>query len=341
MRTAVIPRPGPPDVLEIQDRPTPTPAPGEVLVRVYASALNRADLAQRRGRYPAPPGVPADVPGLEYAGEVVACAPDVTARRVGDRVMGLVGGGGHAEYVVTDARTTLAIPDGLSWEEAAAIPEAFITAHDGLAQAHFARGEVVLVHAVGSGVGLAAVQLVRALGGTALGTARTPAKLEQARAHGMLAGLAVLPDVARDPAALRDALVAFVHAHTAERAPEHRGADVALDLAGGTYVNATLHALAPMGRAILIGLVAGGRDTVDLDRVLRGRLTLRGTVMRSRGLEERIATAERFAAAVLPLIADRAVHATIEAVFPLERIAEAHALLESNATTGKIVLTMR
>ena len=340
MLAAVITRPGDPDVLEIQERPTPVPGAEQVLVRVRASSLNRADLAQRRGRYPAPPGAPADIPGLEYAGEVVALGPEVRDRRVGDRVMGLVGGGGHAEYVVVHERTTMGVPEAMRWTDAGAIPEAFMTAHDALVQADLRPGETVLVHAVGSGVGLAAVQLVRAGGGRALGTARTPSKLEQARAHGMLAGLAVLPDVARDPATLRDALVAFVHAHTEERPPERRGADVALDLAGGTYVNATLHALAPMGRAILIGLVAGARDTVDLDRVLRGRLTLRGTVMRARALEERIATARRFAAEALPLFGAGALRATVDAVFPLARIAEAHALLESNATTGKVVLTL-
>ena len=340
MRAAIITRPGDPDVLTIGDRPTPTPVADQLLVRVRASALNRADLAQRRGHYPAPPGAPADVPGLEYAGEVAAVGPEVRAFAVGDRVMGLVGGGGHAEFVVVHERTALRVPERLSWIEAGAIPEVFLTAHDALAQAGFRPGETVLVHAVASGVGLAAVQLVRAFGGTALGTARTASKLDAAGAHGMHAGLALGTEVTGDATALREALVAFTHAHTAARPPETRGADVALDLVGGRYVNATLHALAPLGRAVLIGLVAGARDTVDLDRVLRARLTLRGTAMRSRPLEERIAVARRFAAEVLPRLADGTVRATVDAVFPLARIAEAHALLESNATTGKVVLTM-
>ena len=339
MRSVVITRPGAPDVLVLEERSVPEPGTEQLLVRVRATALNRADLAQRRGGYPAPPGAPADVPGLEYAGEVVALGPGAREHAVGDRVFGLVGGGGHAEYVAVHERTAVRIPDRLTWEEAAAVPEVFMTAHDALRQAAARPGETVLIHAVASGVGLAAVQLARALGLRTLGTVREGAhaagKLEAARAHGLDAGLAVPRAALADPAALRAALGDLARAHTGGR-----GADVALDLVGGAYVNATLHALAERGRHVLIGLVAGASDTVDLARVLRARLTLVGTAMRARPLEERIAVARRFAAEVVPMLADGRVRPTVDATYPLAAVAAAHARLESNDTTGKLVLTV-
>jgi putative PIG3 family NAD(P)H quinone oxidoreductase len=307
-----------------------------VLVRVRATALNRADLLQRRGAYPAPPGAPADVPGLEYAGEVAALGPGARELREGDRVMGLVGGGGYAEYVTVHERTAVRVPAALGWAEAAAVPEAFITAHDALVQGAARPGETVLVHAAASGVGLAAVQLARAMGLRALGTARTAAKLDAVRGHGAQATLAVPAETARDEPALRTLLGEFVRAGTSGR-----GADVVVDLVGGPYVNASLHAMAERGRLVLVGLVAGRSGTVDFARVLAARLALRGTVMRARPIEERIATARRFAAEVGPWLADGTVRPTIDRVLPLEAAADAHRALESDATTGKVVLTVR
>ncbi len=333
MRAIVITRPGDPEVLAVEDRPTPEPGTGEVLVRVHATALNRADLLQRRGAYPPPPGAPADVPGLEYAGEVVALGPGARELAVDDRVFGLVGGGAYAEYVVAHERTAVRIPDALGWAEAAAVPEAFMTAHDALVQADARPGDVALVHAAASGVGLAAVQLARAFGLTALGTVRTAAKLDAVRAHGAAAVLVVPRDASRDPAALGALLGDFVRAHSAGR-----GADVCVDLVGGPYVNATLHALAPHGRHVLVGLVAGREGTVDFGRVLVARLTVRGTVMRARPLEERIATARRFAREVVPLLASGAVRPTVDRVLPLDAAADAHRYLEEDASTGKVVL---
>jgi putative PIG3 family NAD(P)H quinone oxidoreductase len=334
MRAIVIARPGGPEVLEQRDVPAPAPAAGEVLVRVRAAALNRADLLQRRGAYPAPAGSPADVPGLEYAGEVAALGAGVRGLREGDRVMGLVGGGAYAEYVTAHERTAVPVPAGLGWAEAAAVPEAFMTAHDALAQAGARPGEAALVHAAASGVGLAAVQLARALGLRALGTTRTAAKVAAVRAHGAGAVLLVPPEAAADEPALRALLGAFVRGHAGA------GADVALDLAGGPYVNATLHAMAERGRVVLVGLVAGRSGAVDFGRVLAGRLTLRGTVMRSRPLEERIATARRFAAEVVPWLADATVRPTVDRVLPLAAAADAHRALEGDATTGKVVLSV-
>jgi NADPH:quinone reductase-like Zn-dependent oxidoreductase len=249
--------------------------------------------------------------------------------------MGLVGGGAYAEFVTVHERTAVPIPDGLDWPAAAAVPEAFITAHDALLQAGARPGEAALVHAAASGVGLAAVQLARALGLRVLGTARTPSKLAAVEAHGAHATLAVPPETARDAGALRALLVDFVRAHTGGR-----GADVVVDLAGGPYVDASLHAAAERGRLVLVGLVAGRSGAVDFGRVLAARLTVRGTVMRARPLEERIATARRFAAEVLPWLADGTVRPTVDRVFPLEAAADAHRALESDATTGKVVLTV-
>jgi putative PIG3 family NAD(P)H quinone oxidoreductase len=336
MRAIVIARPGGPEVLELRDVAAPVPAAEQVLVRVRATALNRADLLQRRGAYPAPPGAPADVPGLEYAGEVAALGPGARELREGDRVMGLVGGGGYAEYVTVHERTAVRVPAALGWAEAAAVPEAFITAHDALVQGAARPGETVLVHAAASGVGLAAVQLARAMGLRALGTARTAAKLDAVRGHGAQATLAVPAETARDEPALRTLLGEFVRAGTSGR-----GADVVVDLVGGPYVNASLHAMAERGRLVLVGLVAGRSGTVDFARVLAARLALRGTVMRARPIEERIATARRFAAEVGPWLADGTVRPTIDRVLPLEAAADAHRALESDATTGKVVLTVR
>lgn len=327
MRAAVITGAGGPEVLEIRDVPRPVPRDGEVLVRVRASGLNRADLLQRQGRYPAPPGAPANIPGLEIAGDVVDAGTG-TRWSVGDRVFGIIGGGGNAGFAVIHERELARIPDGFSWEDAAATPEAFITAHDALiTQAAMRTGERVLVHAVGSGVGLAAVQLVRAFGGSAFGTARTAEKIERARTLGLTDGL-VIGD---DP----NAMIAAVW-----RWSEGRGADVVLDLVGGPYLPASVEAAAPQGRIILIGLMAGRSATVNLGAVLSKRVTIRGTVLRTRPAAEKAAATEAFARDVVPLLATRAVRPVIDRVFPLDQIREAHELLESNRTFGKIVLRM-
>ena len=327
MKAAVITRPGGPEVLEIQDRPTPAPGHEQILVRVRASAINRADLLQRRGAYPAPPGAPPDIPGIEFAGEVAALGPGAREWREGDRVFGLVGGGAHAEYVVTHERAVARVPDALSWDEAGAVPEVFITAHDALRQADARPGDTVLVHAVGSGVGLAATQLARAWGMRCLGTSRTADKLERARDYGLDAGLALGADLAP--------LADFVAARTGGR-----GVNVALDLVGGPYLGATLGVVAPLGRIVLIGTMGGARGELDFGRLLRQRITLRGTVLRARPIEERIAVTRRFGTEVNSALAAGVVRAVIDSHFPLEAISRAHERLESNATFGKVGLTV-
>jgi len=330
MRAAVISAPGGPEVLHILERPRPA-LDGEdtnVLVRVVGSALNRADLIQRAGHYPAPPGVPADIPGLEFAGEVAAVGAGVTAWRVGDRVFGLVPGGAHAEFLATHADTLARVPEALDLHTAGALPEACITAHDALRQARFAPGDRVLIHAVGSGVGLAAVQLVRALGGIPYGTARSAAKLEQAAALGLEAGIVPERTAEGDPR-FADALMS---------ATNGAGVDVVLDLVGGRYVAEGVRSMAHRGRLVLIGLLAGRETSLDLSRVLSRRLQITGTVLRARPLDERIVFTRAFVDEVVPLLADGRVRAVIERTFALDDIVAAHALLGSNDTTGKLAL---
>ena len=326
MRAAIITRPGGPDVLEVQERPTPVPSDHEVLIHVHASALNRADLLQREGHYPAPPGAPADIPGLEFAGEVAALGKDVTGWREGDRVFGVVGGGGNAEYLVADAQTVARVPSVLSWTDAAAIPEAFITAHDALVtQAGVRAGESVLIHAVGSGVGLASVQLARAWRATPYGTARTASKIEKAREFGLADGIVVGDDT-------------MVIVPAVERWTTGKGIDVTLDLVAGAYVPAEIQAAAKRGRIMFIGTVAGRTATVPIGMILGKRLTLRGTVLRARSIEEKREVTAAFARDVVPLFESGVLGPTVDRVFPLVEIAAAHERLASNETFGKVVI---
>lgn len=312
---------GGPDVIQLRDAPTPEPGPRQVRVRVHASALNRADILQRRGRYPAPAGWPADIPGLEYAGEVEALGPGVTRWQVGDRVMGLVGGGAHAEFVVVHADEAMAIPEGMAYTDAAAIPEAFLTAWDALvARGRLAAGERVLIHAVGSGVGTAAVQLAKRLGATAAGTSRSAAKLEQARALGL------------------DEAIDTSGRGFGEQLDQ--SVDVILDVLGAPAFAANLDALAPRGRLVLLGFLQGATGELSLEPILRKRLEVIGTVMRTRSLEERIPLVAAFAAEVLPGFGGSAVslRPVVSQVFPFADIVAAHAVMERDENFGKVVL---
>jgi NADPH2:quinone reductase len=326
MRAAIITRPGGPEVLEIRDVPKPAPRDHDVLVCVHASALNRADVLQRMGRYPAPAGAPADIPGLEVAGVVEALGASVTRWSVGDRVFGIVGGGGNAEYTTVPELELARIPPEMSFEDAAAVPEAFITSHDALmTQAAMRPGETVLVHAVGSGVGLAAVQLVHAFGGRCYGTARTAEKIERSKVFGLTDGVVINDDPT-------------VFIESSKRWTDGRGPNVILDLVGGSYLAADVESAAPLGRIVLIGLLAGRSATLNLGTILSRRLTLRGTVLRSRPAPDKAAATDAFARDVLPLLERGEVGPVVDRVMPLEQIREAHALLESNETFGKVVL---
>ena len=327
MKAVVISRSGDVDVLEIRDVPTPSPAPDEVLVRVRDAGLNRADLLQRQGRYPAPPGVPSDIPGLEFSGEIAQLGANVSRWSVGQRVFGIVAGSAQAEYLVTHQHTVAEIPPSLDWTAAAAVPEVFITAYDAMVtQAALHGGETVLIHAVGSGVGLAAVQLARAFGAVPYGTARTADKIERARASGLEDGVVLSGSF--DP--LRDA---------ARRWTSGRGFDLILDLVGGPYVSASVDALATKSRLMLISSSAGGRAEFDLARALSRRVTIRGTVLRARPLEEKIEVTRAFAEDVVPRFVAGKLRANLDSVFPFTEVRAAHQRLGSNQTFGKVVLT--
>ena len=323
MKAIAISKFGGPDVLTVVERPLPEPSRGEVRVRVRATAVNRADLLQRMGAYPAPADSPPDIPGLELAGEVDAVGPGVERLAVGDRVFGLVGGGSYAEAIVTHERALAVIPPNLSFEEAAAIPEAFVTAHDAMVgQCDLAAGETLLVHAVGSGVGTAAVQLGRALGAFVVGTARTADKLDRAKSLGLDAGVVAGKGVFAE--------------QVTRVAPG--GAAVVLELVGGNYVDEDLRCIQPRGRIVLVGLMAGVKSEIDLGLVLRKRARIVGTVLRSRPLEEKIAAMRTFEAQVVPLFARGKLAPVIDTTFPLAEAGAAHARMASNAGFGKIVL---
>ena len=322
MRAVVITKPGGPEVLEVRDVPEPQFGPDEVLVRIHAAGLNRADLLQRQGKYPAPPGSPADIPGLEFAGEIAKAGERVREWQPGQRVFGLLGGGGYAEYCVAHERAVAAIPDNLDWIEAAAVPEAFITAHDAmLVQAGLRTGETVLVLACASGVGLAAGQLARSVGALPVGTTRTPEKSERAHDFGYQTVAFV-----KEPADLLHFLKDQF--------------DVVVDLVGGPFVAAAIDVAAPKGRIILVGSVAGRKLELDQSKIMSKRLTIKGTVLRARPLEEKIAATRAFAHEVVPLLASGAVKPVVDSEVPIAEVQKAHERLESNETFGKVVLTL-
>lgn len=333
-RAIVLASHGGPEVLRISEAPDPVPGPSDVLVVVRAAGVNRADLAQREGHYP-PPGPPVrhEIPGLEFAGTVRSVGSQVQRHRVGDRVFGLLPGGGYAEAVATHERLAMPTPAGLSDEEAAALPEAFLTAFDALfSQAGLRPGESLLVHAIGSGVGTAALQLGRWAGATVYGTARSPKKCRQAMAMG--AALAVpTGEGAGD----------FVAALEAARGG--RGIDVILDLVGGSYLAANLAALGPLGRMVTLATVGGRRAEVDLGLVMAKRLHLTGSGLRGRGVEEKIALTQAFERQALPAVAPggadgatTGLHAVLDRVLPWTEAAQAHRILDAGQAFGKMVL---
>ncbi|MFL5403574.1 MAG: NAD(P)H-quinone oxidoreductase [Gemmatimonadales bacterium] len=323
MRAVIYEGAGGPEVITIGEVPKPEVGKEHIRVKVHAAGLNRADLIQRRGHYAAPHGWPANIPGLEYAGEVEAVRPGVTRWKVGDRVMGLVGGGAQAEFVVVHQDEVFPIPAGLTYQEAAAIPEAFLTAYDALVtRGRLQSGERVVIHAAGSGVGTAASQVAKQLGATVLGTSRSGDKLARALVYGLDVGI----DVSRTP--FRDAVGEPV--------------DVILDVLGGPAFADNLAVLAQRGRLVLLGFLAGSRTEADLGPLLGKRLEVIGTVMRTRGHEERVALVREFSQRMLPLFEPREGGATLRPVlersYPMTQLAEAHRVLEDNASFGKIVV---
>jgi NADPH:quinone reductase len=327
MKAVRILRPGTEDGVEIVDVPEPAPGPAELLVRVEASALNRADLLQVLGRYPPPPDVAQDIPGLEYAGTVLSTGSRVQRFRPGDRVMGLVGGGAFAQQLVTHEREALPIPAGLDFNGAAAVPEAFLTAFDALVlqgglRPHFR----VLIHAVASGVGTAALQLVHAFRGQALGTGRSETKLERCRAIATFEPIVV---TAGEPRFAPRVLTLTAG----------RGVDLVMDLVGGRYVGESLACLASRGRVVQVGTLDGAQAQIDLRQLMGRRARLVGTLLRSRPVEEKIALARDFEADVLPDLASGRLRPVVEAVLPMADVRSALARMASNTAVGKLVLS--
>ncbi|MFL5261270.1 MAG: NAD(P)H-quinone oxidoreductase [Anaeromyxobacteraceae bacterium] len=317
---------GGPEVIEVRDVPDPRPARGEVLVRVKAAALNRADLLQRRGLYPPPPGTREDVPGLELAGEVAAVGEGVTAWKPGDRVMAIASGEAQAELALAHERMLVRVPERLSDAEAGATMEAFVTAHDALFTLGRLRpGWPVLIHAVGSGVGTAALQLARAAGATVIGTSRTEDKLARAKALGLDHGLLVGKDEPR-------------FAEEVRRLTGGEGAPVVLDFVGAPYAAENVAALATGGRVVVIGTMGGPKAQLDLGALMRKRGEILGTVLRPRALEDKVRATRLFAKDALPLLAAGKVKPIVDATFPLERAREAHQRMEVNDSFGKLVL---
>ena len=297
-------------------------------VRVRAAGLNRADILQRLGRYPAPHGYPQEIPGLEFAGEVESLGEDARAWKIGDRVFGITGGGGQAELVTVPESTLARVPDNLNWVEAASIPEVFMTAHDALfTQCRLQKGERVLIHAAGSGVGTAASQLVKAAGATAYGTSRTQEKLDRAKDFGLSESIAV----GNDPAAFAEAVNTWTNGE---------GVEVVLDLVGAAYLKANLDSLAMKGRLIFVGTTSGAKAEIDYGIVMRKRLQIMGTSLRTRSIEEKATATRLFAEQVVPWLANGSVRPVIDSVFEMDQVREAHLRIESNESFGKVVLTI-
>ncbi|HCP73839.1 MAG TPA: NAD(P)H-quinone oxidoreductase, partial [Ktedonobacter sp.] len=265
MRAAIITRWGGPEVLEIQNVETPEVVGDYVRVRVRASGINRADLLQRAGGYPAPAGSPSHIPGLEFAGEVDAVGPQVRMWKPGQRVMGLAGGGAQAEYILTHEGLLVEIPENLDFVQAAGVPEVFMTAHDALfTQAGLQMGERLLVHAAGSGVGTAAIQLAHATGATTYGTSRTPAKLEQAKPLGLDVGLSDKNFAAE-----------------VKRLTNGAGVHVVLDFIGAPYLEQNLEALTSWGRIVFLSTMGGTQANINIGMLMGKRISMRGVTLRT------------------------------------------------------------
>jgi putative PIG3 family NAD(P)H quinone oxidoreductase len=302
---------GGPEVMSVGERPDPVPLPSEVLVRATHAGLNPADVVQRAGNYPAPPGSPADIPGLEVAGTIVACGEAVTTWRAGDRVFGLVGGGGLADMVAVHERHVARIPDDLTDREAAAVPEAFITAHDALfTRAGLALGETLLVNGASGGVGTAAVQLGVAAGVRVLANARSHRE--------------ALTDLGAEPCQLAEA----------------RGVDVVLELVGAANLPGSLEALAVRGRIIVVGTGAGADAELSLRALMGRRASLMGTVLRARPVEEKAAAVQAFARSVVPHLAAGRVRPVIGRVLPIAEAAGAFDHLAAPGKLGKVLLEL-
>ncbi|MGZ8254641.1 MAG: NAD(P)H-quinone oxidoreductase [Burkholderiaceae bacterium] len=318
-----IAQPGGPDVLQPVERPTPSLRDGEVLIRVEAAGVNRPDVMQRLGKYPPPPGA-SDIPGLEVAGTIAALGGEVTRWVVGDRVCALVAGGGYAQFCAAPAPQCLPIPGSMTATAAAAVPETFFTVWTNLFQrAGLREGEQVLIHGGTSGIGTTAIQLARAFGAVVYATAGSPDKCDACARLGATVAI----DYRTED------FVTVIRERTGGR-----GVDVILDIIGGEYLQRNVDCLALNGRLVQIGLIGGARAQINLTAILQRRLTVTGSTLRARSVEEKGALAREVEAHVWPLLAAGAVAPVIDRVFPLARAADAHRAIEAGDHIGKIVL---
>ncbi len=316
---------GGPEVLAMGEVERPAPGKGQLLVRVRASALNRADTLQRRGAYPPPPGE-SDILGLELAGEVEALGEGVEESEFckGGRVFGLVGGGGYAEYALIDGEMAIPIPEGWSFAQAAAVPEVFFTANETVfVLGGLQEGESVLIHAGGSGVGTAAIQMASLIGARVFFTAGSEEKIAKAKALGAEEGINYK---------------SHDFAEEIKRLTDGQGVDVVEDFLGASYLARNLSVLNAGGRLVLVALMGGAKTEIDLGLVLRKRLQIFGSVMRSRSLADKRAITRRFRERWLPPLADGRIKPIIDSVYPLDRVREAHEAMEANRNFGKIIL---
>jgi NADPH2:quinone reductase len=325
MTVIAIRAPGGPDVLTPEPRPVPKPGDGEILIKVAAAGVNRPDVMQRMGLYPPPQGA-TDIPGLEIAGEVVACGNGVTRWKETDKVMALVVGGGYAEFCIAHESHALPVPAGLSLTEAAAIPETFFTVwYNAFERGRLAARETVLIHGGSSGIGTTAIQLAAAFGARVITTAGTPEKCEACRKLGA--------DVA-----INYKTEDFVA--VTKQATGDRGADLVLDIVGGDYIDRNYEAAAVEGRVVQIAFQSSSRANVDFRRLMLKRLTHTGSTLRARSVADKGAIVRAVEAKVLPLIAAGRVKPVMDSTFPLREAGAAHARMESSQHIGKIVLTL-
>jgi len=326
MKAVYIDSFGAPENLDIREVPDlPRPEKNQVLIRVRAAGLNRADLLQVRGLYPPPACYSPNIPGLEFAGEVAAVGDNVSDWQIGDRVFGITAGEAQAEYLTIDSSLLVRIPENLSFTEAAAVPEAFITAHDAIfTRGVLKHGETLLIHAVGSGVGLAGLQLGKANGSMVIGTSRTADKLDRCVEYGLDKGISTADGI--------------VFAEQIGEFTEGIGVDVILDLVGGAYFPQNLASLAVKGRLILVGLTAGRTAEFDMGMALQKRLTITGTVLRGRSTAEKAEATQKFADEVVPLLASGKITPNLDRVFAAEDVIAAYKYLGSNESFGKVVL---
>ena len=323
MRAVIIPSPGGPEVLRLAEVPDPVPGAGEVLVEIAAAGVNRADLLQRQGFYPPPPGAP-EYPGLECAGRIIALGPGVTGWQAGDQVCALLAGGGYAEQVAVPAGQLLPLPAGLEPTEAAALPEAACTVHSNVfTRAGLAAGETLLVHGGASGIGTLAIQLARALGARVACTAGSPAKLARCRELGASLAISYRDE---DFAA---AMAEFTGGH---------GADVILDIIGGPYLPRNVATLATGGRLVVIAVQEGGQGELDLGLLMAKRASVLASTLRARPLAEKAAIVDAVRAQVWPLVSDGQVRPVIHRVLPMAEAAAAHQILTEGSQVGKVVL---